>query len=450
MKTEDMELEAMQAEIAWFIEYVNEANSYYLIIDEPLHTCQLRYTFEKSGLTGIMELSNDIQELRTSLRVYVNTTNKGVNVGGLKQDPNYTKLKEKYKEIEQLAADVGTYSHGLKPNEAKASGLKAELAQAHIKMNEVIADIASLTAFKDGFKKRLTNIAKELEEEKNKKADEAFRARVKSEILANPDLLIDLILEEKKKDKTTKCIAKGGVLLKNDKSASNLKKFENIRSALSKNLTQLEPILEHVKFLANSGTGGYGKIMHDGRTYDSVQFIKHFMKVNEDLMKPILLMGLGEYNNNDIKFAMAKNRLANIDRTSKVNRKVERGTLKGRRLKIELSQEAYDTLKSKAHEFFEARSYYNDNDNNWHKPNDTAAILKIIIDAQFRTSGYDISSEDLLSFQLAADSFNDSLKKFNTQLSSKASKEIREEFEPKEVFAALLKLATELKKLNIK
>lgn len=102
MKTEDMELEAMQAEIAWFIEYVNEANSYYLIIDEPLHTCQLRYTFEKSGLTGIMELSNDIQELRTSLRVYVNTTNKGVNVGGLKQDPNYTKLKEKYKEIEQV------------------------------------------------------------------------------------------------------------------------------------------------------------------------------------------------------------------------------------------------------------------------------------------------------------------------------------------------------------
>lgn len=102
MKREDMELEAMQAEIAWFIEYVNEANSYYLIIDEPLHTCQLRYTFEKSGLTGIMELSNDIQELRTSLRVYVNTTNKGVHVSRLNQDQNYAKLKDKYNEIKQI------------------------------------------------------------------------------------------------------------------------------------------------------------------------------------------------------------------------------------------------------------------------------------------------------------------------------------------------------------
>jgi hypothetical protein len=102
MKREDMELEAMQAEIAWFIEYVNEANSYYLIIDEPLHTCQLRYTFEKSGLTGIMELSNAIQELRTSLRVYVNTTNKGVNVSRLNQDPNFPKLKSKYIELETL------------------------------------------------------------------------------------------------------------------------------------------------------------------------------------------------------------------------------------------------------------------------------------------------------------------------------------------------------------
>lgn len=112
-------------------------------------------------------------------------------------------LKKHERSIDKLAADVGIYSQGLKPNEAKASGLEAELLKVKTMRLEVVADIASLTAFKDGFKKRLTNIAKELEEEKNKKADEAFRARVKSEILANPDLLIDLILEEKKKDKTT-------------------------------------------------------------------------------------------------------------------------------------------------------------------------------------------------------------------------------------------------------
>ena len=112
-------------------------------------------------------------------------------------------LKKHERLIGKLAADVGTYRYGLKPNEAKASGIEAELLQARTAKDEVIGDIASLIAFKEAFKKRLVNITKEMEEERNKKADEAFRARVKSEILANPDLLIDLILEEKKKDKTT-------------------------------------------------------------------------------------------------------------------------------------------------------------------------------------------------------------------------------------------------------
>lgn len=112
-------------------------------------------------------------------------------------------LKKHERSIGKLAADLGIYRDGLKPNEAKASGLEAELLKVKTMRLEVVADIASLTAFKEAFKKRLVNITKEMEEERNKKADEAFRARVKSEILANPDLLIDLILEEKKKDKTT-------------------------------------------------------------------------------------------------------------------------------------------------------------------------------------------------------------------------------------------------------
>lgn len=126
-------------------------------------------------------------------------------------------LKKHERSIGKLAADVGTHRYGLKPNEAKASGLEAELFQARIKKDEVIADIASLTAFKEAFKKRLVNITKEMEEERNKKADEAFRAKLKTEILANPDLLIDLILDEKKRDKSisyTKYITKVKKLIK--------------------------------------------------------------------------------------------------------------------------------------------------------------------------------------------------------------------------------------------
>ncbi|HFQ5875938.1 TPA: hypothetical protein ACJXXT_000202 [Pseudomonas aeruginosa] len=121
-------------------------------------------------------------------------------------------LKKHERSIGKLAADVGTYRYGLKPNEAKASGLEAELLQARNKKDEVIADIASLTAFKDDFKKRLSN-----------KDDETFKAKLKSEILANPELLIDLILEEKKRDKAitlNKYIAKVKRLMKD---ASNEK-----------------------------------------------------------------------------------------------------------------------------------------------------------------------------------------------------------------------------------
>lgn len=126
-------------------------------------------------------------------------------------------LKKHERSIGKLAADLGIYRDGLKPNEAKASGLEAELLKVKTMRLEVVADIASLTTFKDGFKKRLVNITKEMEEERNKKADEAFRAKLKTEILANPDLLIDLILDEKKRDKSisyTKYITKVKKLIK--------------------------------------------------------------------------------------------------------------------------------------------------------------------------------------------------------------------------------------------
>ncbi|WP_350613286.1 hypothetical protein [Pseudomonas sp. HY7a-MNA-CIBAN-0227] len=110
-------------------------------------------------------------------------------------------LKKHEHLMEKRAADVGILRHGLKPNEAKASEVEAQLVKAGSHRSLIVNDIAALTAFKEAFKKRLLTISKEIEEEKVKKATEVDRAKFKAEIIANPDLLIDLILDEKTKDK---------------------------------------------------------------------------------------------------------------------------------------------------------------------------------------------------------------------------------------------------------
>lgn len=143
-------------------------------------------------------------------------------------------LKKQDGSITKLAADLGTQRHGVKPNEAKATEVEAKLEEAKSHKSLLVDDIASLTTFKVAFKKRLTNIAKEIEEEKAKKAAEANRAKLqaeieadrvkfKAEIIANPDLLIDLILEEKKTDKNINYAKFLGKLKKRNKDIGNEK-----------------------------------------------------------------------------------------------------------------------------------------------------------------------------------------------------------------------------------
>lgn len=132
-------------------------------------------------------------------------------------------LKKQDDKIRKLAAEIGTHRYGLKPNEAKASEVEAQLVEANTHKSLLVTDIASLTTFKETFKKRLLTISKEIEEQKAKKAAEADRAKFKAEIIANPDLLIDLLLEEKKTDKNINYAKFIGKLKKRNKDIGNEK-----------------------------------------------------------------------------------------------------------------------------------------------------------------------------------------------------------------------------------
>lgn len=132
-------------------------------------------------------------------------------------------LKKQYGNITKLAADLGTQRYGLKPNEAKATEVEAKLEEANTHKSLLVDDIASLTAFKEAFKKRLLTISKEIEEEKAKKASEADRAKFKAEIIANPDLLIDLLLDEKRTDKNINYVKFVAKLKKRNKDIGNEK-----------------------------------------------------------------------------------------------------------------------------------------------------------------------------------------------------------------------------------
>lgn len=239
------------------------------------------------------------------------------------------------------------------------------------------------------------------------------------------------------------CINTGVMLRTGESVAADMSKFQGIKQRLKANLTQAKNLVEYVRNTRSTTPILGAKILYNGHTHDPVVLLESLVSRIEDVIAPILEKDLGNMPESQAALIIAKNRLSTLDRFSKVNRKQERGALKGRRLKLELSEETYDILKSKAHEFFEARSYVSDKDNSWKKPNDTAAIIKIIYDAEQLVSGYEISADDIEAIYNIGSTYNEGIADFNKALAAGGG------FKPKDLFEVLQRFYIDLKKLNI-
>lgn len=239
------------------------------------------------------------------------------------------------------------------------------------------------------------------------------------------------------------CISTGTMLRTGESAAADMMKFQGIRQRLKSNVTQAINLVEYIK-TSRSVTPILGaKILYSGNNHDPVVLLENLVSTIETVLEPIINCELGKTPETDIKLIQAKNRLSMLDRASKVNRKVERGALKGRRLKLELSEDLYEIVKYKANEYFEYRSYTSDYDNRYAKPNTTAAILKIIYDAKQLVAGYTISSNDIASLHTIGSNYNDGIAEFNKALAAGTG------FKPKDLFEVLQRFYIDLKKLNI-
>ncbi|WP_350613284.1 hypothetical protein [Pseudomonas sp. HY7a-MNA-CIBAN-0227] len=239
------------------------------------------------------------------------------------------------------------------------------------------------------------------------------------------------------------CISTGSMVRTGESVVIDMNRFQGVQQRLRSNVTQAKNLIEYVKSKQSTTSLLGSKIFINNHTYDPVVLLEGLITKIDDVINPIINKQLGKHAESSATFILTKKRLSTLDRFSKVNRKSERGALRGRRLKLELSQNAYDTLKTKAYEFFEARSYSNDIDNAKKRPNDTAAILKIIYDAEQYVSGYDISTDDIDSIYKIGSDYNEGIADFNKALAAGG------EFKPKDLFEVLQRFYIELKKLNI-
>lgn len=240
------------------------------------------------------------------------------------------------------------------------------------------------------------------------------------------------------------CISTGTMLRTGESVVADMAKFQGIKQRLKSNLTQAKNLVEYVKNTRSVTPILGAKIFFNNNNHDPVILLENLVTTIEAVIDPILNRDLSNMPENLPSLIMAKNTLKTLDRFSKVNRKHERGALRGRRLKLELTEDVYELLKYKANVFFEARSYINDKDNSWKKPNDTAAILKIMYDAEQLVSGYSLTTEEIESIYNIGSVYNEGIADFNKALAAGAG------FKPKDLFEVLQRFYIDLKKLNIK
>lgn len=92
-----------------------------------------------------------------------------------------------------------------KNDEEKLGEIKSKLDEKMHTKTLIESDIRSLIKFKDGFKKKLANKSKIIEEEKSRKVDEEIKSKFKEELLLNTEALAEIFLDEKKRDRTMTC-----------------------------------------------------------------------------------------------------------------------------------------------------------------------------------------------------------------------------------------------------
>lgn len=235
------------------------------------------------------------------------------------------------------------------------------------------------------------------------------------------------------------CIS-GAVIRADDDTAEDMAKFQSIQSTLSSNMSQAKILIEYIKDFPQFGTQ---PIKHESRLLKPLGSLEDALKKMNDIIQPILDKTSGKGVEHDEKIISAKNAIISIPRLSGINTRQTRGAFAGNRIKLELNEADLKKLKAKANFYFEYRCYVNDEDNACDKPNETAALIQMIYDAEPLTNGYAISISNIKSLDQAGTKFNNLMIGFNTMKKQKLY------IEPQKLFDAMRELYVAIKKLNI-
>lgn len=240
------------------------------------------------------------------------------------------------------------------------------------------------------------------------------------------------------------CIKTGKMIRVDEDSLEKQIKFQRIRNGLQSNLSQAEDLIDYIKNNQNLIPALALKIVANNKPYAPELILKNLHKQLVDISNPIIYMDVSQIPDMNDEYLDIKNSIPLLDRKSKVNRKKERGSIKEKRIKLELDSKAQEILTEKSNHFFEYGSYKNNSDRLLDKPNKTAALLQIIYESEQVVSGYRITDQELNFLEIYTSKFNDKMKDFNTAVKAAVG------FKPADLFDVLQTLYREINSLNIK
>lgn len=240
------------------------------------------------------------------------------------------------------------------------------------------------------------------------------------------------------------CIKTGTMIRVDEDSLEKQIRFQRIRNGLQSNLSQAEDLIEYIKNNQTLIPALAAKISIQNKPYAPEIILKNLHKQLVDITHPIIYMEITKVPDSVDEYFEIKNSIPYIDRKSKVNRKKERGTIKEKRVKLELDQKSQEILAEKAAHFLNYGSYKNEEDQLLERPNKTAALLQIIYESEQLVTGYKITDQELDYLEASTMKFNEKIKEFNTAVKAAVG------FKPADLFDVLQTLYREINLLNIK